>query len=355
MTEPSLSSPTGPEHPTRILVLGATGYVGRHIVRSLQRVSGIEVIIGCRDATRLDSSAAGCEARVGDLRDARYCARVFDGVDVACFASAWSALYGRAEESRDYFLLPTIQAMTAAADAGVQRVLFTSAIDIGNVATSRSAAIRKDVGRVWPHLGNLMRIERHMAALADQGVTTVAIRCGTFVGPGGSLGVLPVLLPRLRARLVPYIEGGRAPMRLIDGRDVGKAFRVAAQAPLAQGAHRFDVALDDSPTFRQLLELINAQFGVPLPWFSVSFAVAYGFARCAEALSYLTPLDPLLTRSIVFLSEPGHVDTAPLQALGFRPAHPWQDSVQDQVAEIMKKHIPSRLITPRAPELMAPR
>ncbi len=353
MTDSSVSAPSGA--PTRVLVLGATGYVGRNTLAALRRAPNAEVIVGCRDASRLGPSVGDCEVRVGDLRDPHYRSRVFRGVDVVCFANAWSALYGRAKQSRADFLQPTLEGMTAAANAGVRRILFTSAIDVVNVARSRSASVRRDVAKVWPHLGNVILIEQHMKALAARGLTTAAMRCGAFTGPGGTLGILPVLLPRLRARMVPYIEGGQIPMRLIDGRDVGEAFRVAALAPLEAGAHHFDVARDDSPSFLQLLRLIHAQFGVPLPWFSVSFDMAYGFAAFAEALSHLTPFDPLLTRSIIFLSEPAPVNTEPLKALGFRPAYAWQDSVREQVAEILDKRIPSRLITTSTRMLPAPR
>lgn len=340
--------------PPRILVLGASGYIGRNIVRALLRAPSARIVLGVRRPERLDAEAASCELRVGDLRDPAYRASVFEGIDVVCFAAAWSSLYGRAAESRENFLLPTIAAMHSAADAGVSRVLFTSAIDIANVPTSRSAAIRRDVSKVWPHLGNVIAIEAQLQQLAERGLTTVALRCGTFTGPGGALGILPVLLPRLRARLVPTLEGGHVSMRLIDGRDVGEAFRVAALAPL-RGAHHFDVALEDSPTFLQLLQLLHAEFGIPLPWFSVSFGLAYRFAHFAEVLSRITPFDPLLTRSIVFLSEPAAVDHAPLRALGFAPRHPWQASVREQVAEILRDRVPSRLTDGRAPMISAPR
>lgn len=349
----SNSEENGPRTP-RILVLGATGYIGRNIVRALLRSPGSQVVLGVRNPDRLDAEAAACERRVGDLRDPAYRATVFDGIDVVCFAAAWSALHGRAAESRENFLSPTIAAMQSAADAGVSRILFTSAIDIANLPTSRSAAIRRDVSKVWPHLGNVVAIEDQLQTLAERGLTTVALRCGTFTGPGGTLGILPVLLPRLRARVVPTLEGGHVPMRLIDGRDVGEAFRVAALAPL-RGAHRFDVALADSPTFLQLLQLLHAEFGIPLPWFSVSFGLAYRFAHFAELLSRVTPFDPLLTRSIVFLSEPAPVDHAPLRTLGFEPSHPWQASVREQVSEILRERVPSRLTDGRAPMLPAPR
>src|SRR5690606_14993557 len=132
-------------------------------------------------------------------------------------------------------------------------------------------------------------------------------RYGYFVGPGSTLGILPVLLPRLRARLVPFIDRGRVRMRLVDGRDVGEAFRVAALSPGLTGFSAFDVMADNPPTFRELLCLLHGEFGYPLPLFSVSYEVAYRFAWFAEQLSRVTPYEPLITRSIVFLSEPAEV------------------------------------------------
>jgi nucleoside-diphosphate-sugar epimerase len=288
------------------------------------------------------------DVRVGDLRDPEYRQSVFAGIDTVCFAAAWSALYGNSEASRRLFYEPIVAAMNAAQSAGVSRILFLSAIDVANVSSSRSPAVRKFLPRVWPHLANVIAIEEHMAALAASGMQCIAVRCGYFAGPGTRLGILPVLLPRLRMRLVPFIEGGHAPMRLVDGRDVGRAFALLARVPALHGMRTFDVTADDCPTFADCLRLIHAEYGYPLPWFSVSYKAAFGFAWFAEALSRVTRTEPLLTRSIVFLSEPAPVDGAALRALGFRPAHSWQNSVREQVSEIRAKRIPSRLVDGRA-------
>lgn len=337
------------ESRNRVLVLGASGYIGSNIVRALSQEPGTHVVAACRRPERLPEELRR-EARVGDLRDPRYRATLFEGVDTVCFAAAWSALFGHRDASRRLFLEPTLAAMTEAQRAGVSRILFLSAIDVKNVAHSRSAAVRNDLASVWPHLANVIAIEEHLASLAENGLQGVAVRCGYFAGPGMQLGILPVLLPRLRARLVPYIERGRAPMRLVDGRDVGRAFALLSRARRLQGMQSFEVTADDCPTFAEFLYLLNAEFGYPLPWFSVSYDAAYRFARVAEAVSYLTPFEPLLTRSIVFLSEPATVEDAPLRELGFRPAHRWQDSVRAQVQEIHGQRIKSRLVDrhPRA-------
>lgn len=326
-----------------MLVLGATGHIGSNILRALSGAHDIEVLAGCRSPERLPHEHTG-GVRVGDLRDPSYRRSVFTGVDTVCFAAAWSALYGSREASRQLFYEPTVAAMNAAAQAGVSRILFLSAIDVDNVASSRSSAIREHLPAVWPHLANVIAIEEHMAALAASGMQSVAVRCGYFVGPGTRLGILPVLLPRLRARLVPFIEGGQAPMRLIDGRDVGRAFALLARAPDLQGMQTFDVIAEDCPTFADYLRLLHAEYGYPLPWFSVSYEAAFRFAWFAEAFSRVTRTEPLLTRSIVFLSEPAPVNGEPLRTLGFRPTHRWQDSVRAQVEQIHSERIPSRLV-----------
>lgn len=340
MTDAERRSP----HRPRVLVLGATGYIGRNILSSLERVPDIEVIVGCRDPARLGQRSRKSEIRAGDLRDSSYLSTVFRGVDVVCFAAAWSALHGNAGSSRQHFLEPTLAAMSHAAQAGVERMLFTSAIDVTHVRHSLSRQIRENLDSVWPHLANVIRIEEHLRALAEQGITTAAIRCGYFVGPGSSLGILPVLLPRLRARLVPFIDQGKMRMRLVDGRDVGDAFRVAALSEHLAGFNAFDVAADHPPTFRELLQLLQTEFAYPLPLFSVSYSAAYRFAWFAEQLGRLTRTEPLLTRSIVFLSEPASVDTGPLRELGFQPQHDWRESVRAQVQAIQSQHIRSRLI-----------
>lgn len=327
----------------RILVLGATGYIGRNVLRALDGQPELHVIAGCRNPAQLQMRPASGDVRVGDLRDRRYLQSVFDGVDVVCFAAAWSALHGHADASRRNFLEPTLAAMTYAAAAGVKRMLFTSAIDVANVEHSVHPRIRSRIDAVWPHLANVIRIEAHLRTLASQGVTAIPIRCGYFVGPESTLGILPVLLPRLRANVVPFIDHGRVRMRLADGRDVGEAFRVAAMAPGLTGFTSFDVVAEDPPTFRELLHLLHGEFGYPMPRFSVSYRLAYRFAWFTEMLSRVTPFEPLLTRSIVFLSEPARVDTGPLRALGFRPRHRWQDSVRAQVLSIQANRVPSRL------------
>lgn len=339
-----------------VLVVGATGSVGSHTLKALmgRRAAGapVRLVAACRTPDRLPADFDG-EVRAGDLRDADYLRGLFEGVDVACVAAAWSSLYGHADASRRLFREPVEAALNAAEAAGVKRVLLTSAIDVKNVATSRSRAIRERLPEVWPHLANVVALERELEAMAERGVTSVAMRCGFFVGPGTAIGIMPVLLPRLRARMVPMLGGGDVPMRFVDVRDIGEAFAVAALAPALEGRVSLDVVGDDAPTFRELCGFLHAEYGYPLPLFGVSFDAAYRFAWLAEKLAAITPFEPLITRSIVFLSEPAELDTQLLHTLGFRPRHHWRDAIREQIEEIERRRIGSRMVDRALPEASA--
>ncbi len=266
------------------------------------------------------------------------------GIDAACFTAAWSALYGHAAFSRALFLEPTLAALEAASAAGVSRIAFTSALDIENLATTRFRDMRRDPGRVWPHLGNVLTIERAMQRLATPDRVMIPLRFGIFTGPDVSLGFLPVLLPQLARRMVPLIDRGSGVARLVDQNDIGEAFACAMTAPGPQGFQPAGIVSPNPPTFRQVFEELRDAHGYPFPMFSVSSRLAYRFAHAAELVSRITPWEPLLTRSIVYISEPfePQLDGTPI---GFSPKADWRESVAAQVARLRTAG-PGRLASP---------
>ncbi|MGD2064771.1 MAG: hypothetical protein PVF51_14510, partial [Nitrospirota bacterium] len=167
-------------------------------------------------------------------------------------------------------------------------------------------------------------------------------RLGLFVGRRYGLGMLPLLLPRLRTHLVPWVGRGRTTLPLISGADIGRAFARAALAEGLSGYHAVEVVGGEIPTVRQVMGFLHDAFGYPLPHFGVPFAGAYAFARLMEAVARLLPGDPFLTRSIVFLLEETAADNGDAERLlGYRPRVSWQDAMRDQVAEMRERGGPA--------------
>lgn len=321
-----------------VLVTGATGFAGSHVLEALSGLPNVNVIAACRDRRRLIPRFEG-EVREGDLRDAACRERLLAGVDVVCHAAAWTSLWGHAEASRRLYLEPTLGLLDAAVERGIQRFINVSTTSAAAPDRSYDARSRGIPRRFWPHLCNVIAVENRMRERADR-ATMVNLRIGIFAGLRYALSVLPVLVPRLKTHLVPYVAGGRTGLPLVDGRDVGEAVALAATAPGLGGYEAFNIVGPEIPTVREVIELLHAEFGYPKPHFSVPFPVAYAFAWLMERLDPLVPWEPLVTRSIVHLLEEVNVSNAEATArLGYRPRIHWREAVRAQVREMAVREI----------------
>lgn len=322
-----------------ILVTGATGFVGSHALEALGATQGARLIAACRDRSRLIPGFAD-EVREGDLRDADYLERLLDGVDVVCHAAAWSSIWGHARQSRELFLRPSEALVEAAIKAGVKRfvnVSTTSAAAPENAADPMSRGIRRPL---WPHLCNVVAIEDLLRDRAAARMTVVNMRLGIYAGQRYALGVLPILLPRLKTHLVPWVAGGRTGLPLIDGRDAGRALALACTASGLSGYQGFNAVGPEVPTVREVIGFLHDEFAYPRPHFSVPFPAAYAFGWLMEKLDPVVPWEPLVTRSIVHLLEETGADNARAQALlGYRPRHAWRDAIRLQLEEMAVRQI----------------
>jgi nucleoside-diphosphate-sugar epimerase len=324
---------------TAVLVTGATGFVGSHALEALARRPDLKLVAACRDPDRLPPGFAG-EVRAGDLRNADYRRQLLDGVDVVCHCMAWTTLFGQAHRSQDLYLEPTLALLDAAVTAGVQR--FVNVSTTSAAAPERSAdPMSRGIARpFWPHLGSVVEIENALRERANGKTCMVNLRFGIFAGRRYGLGVLPILVPRLKTHLVPWVAGGRTSLPITAGEDIGEAMALAATAPGLSGYEGFNIVGPEVPTTREVIEFLHREYGLPQPHFSVPFGLAYPFAWLMEKLDAVVPWQPLVTRSIIHLLEAVNVDNTRAAArLGYRPAVDWRDAVRAQMAEMQYRQI----------------
>ena len=70
---------------TRVLVTGASGFLGGNILKSMVANPGIECVAACRNRTKLPVDFSG-EVRVGDLLDPIYRQELPTDINVICHA-----------------------------------------------------------------------------------------------------------------------------------------------------------------------------------------------------------------------------------------------------------------------------
>lgn len=331
----------------RVLVTGANGFAGSHVLEALQKHDNVQVIAACRNKSLLPASFSG-EVRAGDLRDAEYRKSVVQDIDVLCHAAAWSSLWGHAAESDALFLRPTLALIEAAQAASVRLFVNTSTT---SAAAPEHSADPSSLGiprPLWPHLCNVIKIENALRDQANPRFKVINLRLGIFAGQRYSLGVLPILIPRLKTHLVPWVAGGRTSLPIIDGRDIGQAFALAALAEETSDFEGFNIVGPEVPTVRQVITFLHDEYGLPLPHFGVPFALAYPFAWLMEKLDAVVPWEPLITRSIIHLIEEVNADNSKAERLlGYHPACDWRTAIRTQMKEMQLRQLhPMSMVKP---------
>lgn len=121
-----MSTPnTPPSNPPTVVVCGATGYLGRHVVRALH-ADGWRVRALVRDPSRLGDTAEYCdEVFVGEATDPATLDGLFTGADAA-FSSLGVRSFKRRPDFRDVDERANLHVVDAAEAAGVARFVFIS-------------------------------------------------------------------------------------------------------------------------------------------------------------------------------------------------------------------------------------
>jgi nucleoside-diphosphate-sugar epimerase len=329
---------------TRVLVTGATGFLGGNILKAMDANPGIECIAACREPSQLAKAFPG-EIRAGDLLDAHYRRALVKDVDVICHAGTWASMWAHKALERERFYEPTRDLLKQSIEQGVRRFLMASTVVIGAVSKTgehHDDSSPKQHTGFWPHLDYLMDIDDFMRAQSRRGTQMVTLRLGHFVGAGNRLGMLPALVPRLKTFLVPWLGGGSKRLPLVADADLGRAFELAALANNIDDYESFNICGPDFPTLREVVTYIAQQAGIPKPLYSVPYPAAYAFGWLMETLKPVLPgSSPFLTRSIVHLCEdwicPNDYAT---KKLGYVPHKDWKTAVDEHIADLRNKGFP---------------
>lgn len=283
----------------KVLATGASGFLGRAVVRALQD-AGHDV----RTLQRRPSGVAGADDRLGSVTDPDAVAAAVAGVDGVVHLAAKVSLAGDPAQFRAVNVEGTRTLLDAAEAAGVTRIVHVSSPSVAHAGHALAGVGAEPADPATAH-GEYARTkaEAELLALDRAGKTAslVAIRPHLVWGPGDTQLIARVVA-RARRGTLPLLDGGTA---LIDSTYVDNAASgiVAALARVDEVSGRAYVLTNGEPRpVGDLLAGICRASGVRPPRFSVPAGVARAAGGLVERVWAVRPGqdEPPMTR---FLAE----------------------------------------------------
>ncbi len=312
----------------QILVTGASGFLGRHLVRALQRRDVVVRAQG-RDASRLtfDGGVQSCRS---DLRDLAALIEAARGCDAIVHAAALSAPWGARRDFIEANVLGTANVIAAARATGVRRLVHISSPAV--IFAGRDQHLVGDDAK-YPatHSSHYARTKQLAEALVHSASTTletVTLRPKAIYGPGDR-ALVPRLLRAARAGRLPQIGSGENLVDVTHVDDVVQAIECALTTERALG-QTFLITGDEHVPLWEMIRTLLAGVGLPAPPRRISLGVAMAAATTMEALAFVSRREPTLTRyTALILARTQTYDISRARTLlGFAP----QVGVSDGIA-----------------------
>ena len=282
----------------KVLVTGATGFVGRYLVAELAR-RGDAVRCLVRPTSRREGLAElpGVEFFAGDVTDAASLAGLGEGVELAYHLCAEGHVSAVSEEAFRRFTKVNVEGtrnvLDACASAGVPRVLhFSSTAAMGLIKKPRVDETDRPEPRTPYQKSKLASEEAALAFWREQGMAVSVLRPCMIYGVGGK-GEFHRICRLVRRGLFPRVGLGKNLTPLVHVTDV-------VQAALKAGEHAgpgevYLVASARSFPLAELRSIILEVYGVKRPYWYVPAWAMYAGAWCAELFARAFKRTPVVT------------------------------------------------------------
>jgi farnesol dehydrogenase len=281
----------------RVLLTGATGFLGRTVARQLAgRDHALRVL--ARPASRSEGLPAGCEVAAGDVTDAGSLRRAAEGCDavlhMAALVKVWVPDPGRFSAVNVGGMRNVLE---AARGAGARLVYTSSFMALGPSGEGALDAVRPHPGPPYrnPYERTKAAADQLARDAAAEGRDVVILYPGVIYGPGemteGNI-VARLVADHLNGRLPALVGPSDRRWSYAFVEDVALGHALALERGAA--GERF-VLGGENATLLQLFELVRELTGAAPPRWKLPYAAASALGALQWLWAELTGKPPQLT------------------------------------------------------------
>ena len=338
MDQTSLIPVAVPDTPP-ILVTGATGFLGGHLVRALLARGDSVRALGRSPTRGLELAALGADFRPVDLRDRAAVRRACEGVGAVIHSGALSSAWGRRRDFYDTNVVGTEHVIAGCEDHGVRRLVHVSS---PSVMSRHEVQLELDEAAPLPE--TFVSIYSETKALAEarvneahaRGLDTVILRPKAIYGPGDT-AIFPRIVDRLARGRLPIFGEGPTFTDITHVSDVVQACLLALARDEAVGG-TYLITGGESVDLWEVIRVIAERLGHRPPRRRLPTKVAMGLGATLEALWRVLRLkgEPPLTRytvSVLAFSQT-YETSAARRDLGYEPKVHWREGIEDFLASL---------------------
>lgn len=246
----------------KILITGANGFIGSHLLRRFSMVNGLQVYGMVRRSSDLSRLKGGSyDLRYASLNDPLE--DIVRGCDVVIHTAARSSDWGKKESFFRTNVDGTVNLVRASIKMGVRRLIyFSSTVVYGFQGNYLTGEDRPSVPFKHPYCLSKVEAERELYRYRD-GIFLVILRPSNVFGPGDLTTTYP-LLSALQKGLAAFPDGGRHLTSLCYIENLIRATELTLDAECLSG-EAFNISDGNDMPWRKFLSLLAVELDVAPP------------------------------------------------------------------------------------------